>query len=138
MEKFPRVTCHFNNTNLLWFICWIRCIQLMELLVKNVWFKIQYIAWNLDHGNVSKVIITFLYRWRLYIGYFSIQAIRFDFIENFSFLPFIIVKIISMHLQVFFRTRLLESWNYFLFCWIFLLDDKKARKIYESFLRKDS
>ena len=135
MEKLTRVACHFNNTNLLRLICWIRCIQLIELLVKNVWSKIQYIARNLDHRNVFKVIITFLYRWRLYIGYFSILSISFDFIKNFSFLPFIIVKIISMHFQIFVWTRLLESWNHFLFCWIFLPDDKKARKNYESILR---
>ena len=124
MEKLTRVACHFNNTNLLRLICWIRCIQLIELLVKNVWSKIQYIARNLDHRNVFKVIITFLYRWRLYVGYFSILSISFDFIKNFSFLPFIIVKIISMHFQIFVWTRLLESWNHFLFCWIFLPDDK--------------
>ena len=129
MEKLPGVTYHFDNTNLLRFICWITCIRLIELLVRNTWFKSEYIAWNLDHKNVSKVIITFLYKWRLYIGGFSIQSISFDFMENFSFLPFIIVKIISMHFHICIWTWMLESWNHFLLCWMFLLDDKKARKI---------
>ena len=109
---------------------------MIDLWVRNIWFKSQYTAWNLDHRNVSKVITTLLYRWRLYTGVFSIQSISFDFIKNFSFLPFIIMKIVSMHFQVFIWTRMLESWNHFLFCWMFLFFDKKAKKIAKVFMER--